>query len=78
MLGYSWCGCTNGNESRARAAEWDEDFGEPADGGAACAETGSGTGVFERRWSKAKVQWDCNTGHGSITREAAEESEGDE
>ena len=24
ILGYSWCGCTNGNESRPRAREWDE------------------------------------------------------
>merc|ERR1719301_98037 len=29
ILGYSWCGCTNGNEERPRAVEWDEDFGVP-------------------------------------------------
>merc|ERR1711865_124751 len=46
MLGYSWCGCTNGQQRRPRAAEWDEDFGEPAAG--ACKETDVGTGVFSR------------------------------
>ena len=65
MLGYSWCGCTNGEQSRPRAAEWDEEFGEPA---APCKETGADTGVFEREWSGATVQWDCTTGHGTITR----------
>jgi hypothetical protein len=65
MLGYSWCGCTNGEQSRPRAAEWDEEFGEPA---APCKETGADTGVFEREWSGATVQWDCATGHGTITR----------
>lgn len=65
MLGYSWCGCTNGQEMRPRAAEWDMDtYGEPT---AACAETGAGTGVFERSYSGASVQWDCNAGHGKIT-----------
>ena len=65
ILGYSWCGCTNGNESRPRAKEWDEDFGEPV-GGAACHETTPG--VFEREWSKATVQWNCSKGHGKIMR----------
>lgn len=67
ILGYSWCGCTNGMQARPRAAEWDSDFGEPAGDGAACAETGTDTGVFERQWSKATVQWDCGAGHGKIT-----------
>merc|ERR1712039_178209 len=66
ILGYSWCGCTNGEQARPRAKEWDMDFGEPADGGAACAETGEDTGVFERKYSKATVQWDCASGHGKI------------
>merc|ERR1712083_442004 len=52
ILGYSWCGCTNGQQSRPRAKEWDEDFGEPI-GGLACTETGEDTGSFQRRWSKA-------------------------
>ena len=35
---------------------------------AACAETGNGTGVSQRQWTKASVEWDCNKGHGTITR----------
>jgi hypothetical protein len=66
MLGYSWCGCTNGDQARPRAKEWDEDFGKPVNG-AACAETGTNTGVFKREWTKATVQWDCSTGRGSLT-----------
>ena len=72
MLGYSWCGCTNGEQMRPRAAEWDEDFGSPMEGGAACKETGEGTGVFSREWSGATVEWNCNakpgTAYGKITR----------
>merc|ERR1712060_349502 len=48
MLGYSWVGCTDGQQFRARAKEWDMDFGEPVDG-AACAETGADSGIFERK-----------------------------
>jgi hypothetical protein len=47
-----------------RPAEWDTDFGMP-DG--PCAETGNGTGVFARSWSKATVTWDCHTAKGGIT-----------
>ena len=36
--------------------------------GAACKETSVGSGVFEREWTGASVQWDCATGHGKITR----------
>ena len=68
MLGYTWCGCTNGQAFRPRAQEWDEDFGVPVDNGAACKETGVGTGVFTREWTGATVQWDCGTGHGKITK----------
>ena len=31
-----------------------------------CHETGEGSGVFEREWSKATVRWDCAKGHGDI------------
>jgi len=71
MLGYSWCGCTNGDQMRPRAAEWDEDFGEPE---GACLETGDG--VFSREWTEATVQWDCNAApgapHGKITRKGVD------
>lgn len=66
LLGYSWFGCTDGDKQNPRAAEWDEDFGEPVD--AFCSETGVNTGVFSRAWSGANVVWDCNAGHGQINR----------
>ena len=65
MLGYSWYGCTNGDEAPLRAKEWDEDFGTPT---GPCEETGADTGVFERKWTKATVQWDCAAAKGTITR----------
>ena len=43
MLGYSWCGCTNGQQMRPRAKEWDGDFGEPL---GVCKETAPGSGVY--------------------------------
>ena len=68
MLGYSWCGCTNGEEMRPRAKEWDEEFGEPR---GVCKERSPGSGVFEREWDHATVSWDCNgadgAAHGKIT-----------
>eukprot|EP00039_Didymoeca_costata_P006126 m.87634 g.87634 ORF g.87634 m.87634 type:complete len:620 (-) comp13122_c0_seq1:133-1992(-) len=67
MLGYSWCGCTNGQQMRPRAKEWDSDFGEPMDNGAACVEKTGQTGVFVREYTKATVEYDCNAGHGTIT-----------
>lgn len=65
ILGYSWAGCTDGQEAWPRAAEWDEDFGEPTD--ANCNEIGS-SGVFKREWTAATVTWACDAGHGTITR----------
>ena len=26
LLGYSWCGCTNGRDMRPRVKEWDHDY----------------------------------------------------
>lgn len=65
ILGYSWAGCTDGQEAWPRAAEWDEDFGEPTD--ANCNEIGS-SGVFKREWTAATVTWACDAGHGTIAR----------
>ena len=62
MLGYSWCGCTNGDEMRPRAAEWDTDFGEPH---GVCKEQSAGSGVYERKWDRATVTWDCNAAEGA-------------
>ena len=74
LLGYSWAGCTDGQQFRTRAKEWDvTTYGEPVDG-AACKETTAGSGVFEREWTGATFQWDCNAGptaqHGKITMKA--------
>lgn len=68
VLGFMDASCahSNGQESRPRAKEWNLDFGEPV-GGAACHETGDDSGVFERKWTKATVQWDCSVGHGKIS-----------
>lgn len=66
LLGQTWAGCTNGAYAWPRAAEWDEDFGEPVD--ATCAETSAGSGVFARRWTYATVSWDCAARHGTISR----------
>ena len=38
-----------------------------------CHETGEGSGVFEREWSKATVRWDCAKGHGEIVRKLDEQ-----
>lgn len=64
ILGYTWAGCTNGDETWPRAAEWDQDYGQPKD--ANCHETSQGSGVFQRQWTGAMVTWDCNAGHGKI------------
>lgn len=74
LLGYSWAGCTDGQQFRPRAKEWDVmTYGEPVDG-AACSESAAGSGIFERRWTGATVQWDCNaepeSQHGKITLKA--------
>lgn len=63
LLGYTWAGCTDGDEVWARAKEWDEDFGVPVD--SSCSETTT-SGVFSRAWTAAQVTWDCNEGHGTI------------
>ena len=39
------------------------DFGTPH---GLCSETASGSGVFEREFSKANIKMDCNTGIPSI------------
>eukprot|EP01043_Picozoa_sp_COSAG02_P008110 COSAG02_NODE_253_length_26942_cov_80.561152_2_plen_587_part_00 len=48
---------------RPYANEWNIDFGEPLN---VCKETREGSGVYERKWSRATVQWDCASGHGQI------------
>mmetsp|Transcript_51139 Transcript_51139/g.144038 ORF Transcript_51139/g.144038 Transcript_51139/m.144038 type:complete len:438 (-) Transcript_51139:73-1386(-) len=61
-IGYDYRGCKSQPYPRPR--EWDEDYGVPA---GACSEEAPGSSmVFAREWTKAHVQWDCNTGRGSI------------
>ena len=43
-----------------RPAALDGDYGEPM-GGAPCAETAKGSGIFRREWTKASVELDCNS-----------------
>jgi hypothetical protein len=50
------------------AVQWSEDFGEPLE---TCHEAGKGMGVFERRWSKATVSWNCTAARGTIERHPA-------
>lgn len=59
-LGYGWVGCSS--EERPRPAEWDVDYGGKALD--VCKETSAGSGVFERHYPKATVQWDCNAAQG--------------
>ena len=65
MLGYSWYGCTNGDEAPIFAKEWSEDFGVPS---ASCYETERNSGIFERKWSKATVAWDCAKAEGTLVQ----------
>jgi hypothetical protein len=62
---YAWIGFFDWQSlaNWPRPPEWDKDFGVPA---GPCAETGKGTGVFTRSWSKATVSWDCNAAAGTI------------
>ena len=60
-LGYGWIGC---GVPYAFPDALKADYGEPT---GLCSETAPNSCVFERQWSKATVQMDCNTYKGSIT-----------
>ena len=48
--------------------EFNEDYGEPAEGEAGlCHETAGGSGIFTRDYSRATVQMDCTAWKGSVT-----------
>eukprot|EP01052_Picozoa_sp_SAG31_P009895 SAG31_NODE_530_length_14420_cov_4.259968_11_plen_381_part_00 len=49
-----------------RPAQWEEDFGHPKM--PHCEETGPGTGLFVRHWTKTTVRWNCATGSGTVER----------
>lgn len=54
-LGYGWKGCIT---SPPPIEAYDADYGVPLE---RCRETAPWSGVFTRRWSKGRVQMDCNT-----------------
>jgi hypothetical protein len=58
-LGHGWLGCSR---KYIFPAELNRDYGQPM---GLCHETS--TGVFQRKWSKATVQMNCNTWTPSIT-----------
>ena len=69
-LGFSWMGCnTEQVHQYQRPGVLDVDYGTPTD--TYCSETGDGTGVFVREWSKASVQLDCNTWEATIKMKEA-------
>ena len=49
-----------------RPAALDGACGEPV-GGAPCAETAKGSGIFRREWTTASVELDCNSFKSKIT-----------
>eukprot|EP00931_Biecheleriopsis_adriatica_P089111 TRINITY_DN63293_c0_g1_i1.p1 TRINITY_DN63293_c0_g1~~TRINITY_DN63293_c0_g1_i1.p1 ORF type:complete len:434 (+),score=72.04 TRINITY_DN63293_c0_g1_i1:27-1328(+) len=60
-IGYDYRGCKS--KPYPRPQEWDTDYGEPI---STCAETSLGSRLFRRQWSRASVEWDCNSGRGTI------------
>ena len=65
-MGYSWMGCNTGRDYQSlRPKEVELDYGVPVD--VHCTETGRGSGVFVREWSKATVELDCNTWRATIS-----------
>ena len=76
FLGTGWVGCADGwfklpeyNETYARPAALDVDYGVPVQG--VCRESAKQPGVFSREWSKALVKHDCSTGESAITMKGA-------
>ena len=77
-IGYDWKNCMSGCNanhdwpagpcrSYPRPAQWDEDYGAPV--AEHCTETiPNSSANFARQWTKASVEWNCNTGVGTITR----------
>ena len=69
-LGYGWNGCMNdgsGHQSWSgtyrRPEAMEEDYGEPLE--PLCREVRPG--VFQRKWSKADVELDCQAFQGKVT-----------
>lgn len=70
-LGTGWVGCEpddgadggGHNQTYARPAAFDRDYGEPV---GLCAADPDRPGRFVRRWSRAIVSHDCNTGESAV------------
>ncbi len=60
-IGFEWAGCRSTYYPRPQS--WDVDYGVPLGN---CSASGN-NGTFVRRYTKAIVAWDCNTGLGNIT-----------
>lgn len=60
-IGYDYRGCKA--QPYPRPLEWDRDYGYPT---GTCLELNGGSMRFSRQWTKATVEWDCNTGRGRI------------
>ena len=64
FFGHTWQGCGSPDvNQRTTYPPWhselyDADWGVPLEG---CRETATGSGVFERRWSKSYVSLDCSS-----------------
>jgi len=59
VLGHGWLGCSH---KYLYPDALSKDYGEPVD--ELCKEVSSG--VFQRKWTKATVEMDCNTWSPSI------------
>ena len=66
-FGHGWQGCgqplADAGGGYPFPSQLHTDFGTPR---GVCAETAPGSGVFQREFTNAKVQMDCNTGNASI------------
>ena len=66
-IGYTWSQCWGWSGHKGeyflRLDEFDYDVGEPLE---LCRETAQGSGVWERRWSKATVSVDCSSMNATI------------
>ena len=62
-LGFGWHGCS---KEYPFPKEFNEDYGEPIDA-QLCKESGRGSGIFTREFTKATVQMDCGKWEGTIT-----------
>lgn len=63
-FGYGWTGCADATHPFTKPANLDVDYGEPL---GFCEETGAGTGVFTREYTKSTFSLDCNSFTANIT-----------